>query len=98
MTENQSGEINGPENESGTDADSEEAETVAEAPNILNQLESEDTRPLTNEQLQRIILLKQIDILDLQKQKLTNEVNNSGPLLLDISGLNVSSILNTDDQ
>lgn len=65
---------------------------------FANQFESEDTKGLSNEQLQRIVFLQQIKVLELQKQKLELEVNAaSNPILFDITGLselNVSNILN----
>lgn len=37
---------------------------------ILNKYESDETKPLTNEQLQRLVLLKQVKVLSLQQKRL----------------------------
>lgn len=61
---------------------------------LLKQLETDQTKHLSNEQLQRVVLLRQIKVLELQQKKL--ELTSDVPVLFDISSLNVSNILNTN--
>lgn len=58
------------------------------AKDFLNSFESEETKPLSNYQLQRIALLEQIKVLGMQKKKL----EAGQDVLLDISGWNMSTI------
>lgn len=73
------------------------AEASAEAQNLLDRFETEETKTLTTDQLQRIIFLQQIQVLELQKKKLENDLN-SNQILFDISGLNVSNVFNANNQ
>lgn len=67
---------------------------------FASQFETEDTKGLSNEQLQRIVFLQQIKVLELKHKKLELEVNaETNPVLFDISGLNglnVSGVLNSN--
>ena len=58
---------------------------------FLERFETEETRFLTNEELQRMLFLKQLNVLDLQQRKLELEINNPNNILFDISGLNLTN-------
>lgn len=93
----QSGQTKGPELESSNSPVIVELVAIGDSQEYMDQFETEQTRNLTNDQLQRIVFLEQIKVLELQKKKLQNDINNPNPLLFDISGLNVSA-LNTNDE
>lgn len=61
---------------------------------FVSKFETEDTKVLSNEQLQRIVLLQKVNVLELQKKKLDLEINNFNPMLIDISALNSSNVSN----
>lgn len=66
---------------------------------MLQLLETSQTECLTNQQLQRVVLLRQIKVLELQQKKLELEIANASdtPVVFDISSLNVSNILNGNE-
>lgn len=69
----------------------------AKSQDFVSQFETEQTKGLSNEELQRIVFLQQLKVLELQKKKLELEMNtNSNSILFDISGLNVSNIWNAN--
>lgn len=73
------------------------AEASVEAQNLLDRFETEETKMLTNDQLQRIYFLQKIQVLELKKAKLENEIKNSNQFLFDLSGLNVSNVLSANN-
>lgn len=84
------------ESQSGTSVASvTEDQFIAEnSQDFVSKFETEDTKMLSNEQLQRIVLLQKVNVLELQKKKLELEINNFNPMLIDISALNSSNVSN----
>lgn len=61
----------------------------AKSQDFVSQFETEQTKNLSNEQLQRIVFLQKMKVLELQKKKLELEIDaTSNPILFDISALN----------
>lgn len=67
---------------------------TSKSEDILNRFETEDIKLLNFEQLQRFVLLQQLQVLELQKKKLELDAINSNPILFDISALNISNLPN----
>lgn len=64
---------------------------------LVNQFETDHTKHLSNEQLQRIVLLRQIKVLELQQKKLELDIGGvDAPVLFDLSSLNDSNFRNAD--
>lgn len=60
---------------------------------LADPLETDKTKDLSMEQLQRIVLLRQIKVLELKQAKLERDIGASDiPVLFDISSLNVSGL------
>lgn len=79
---------------SSSDTGGESVYVASKSQDFVSQFETEDTKLLSSEQLERIVLLQKVQVLELKKKKLELQISNSNPILFDISALNASNVLN----